>query len=94
MLRTLAALLGVNTFCGQLATVTVVLLATGTLHADARGYGLLLAGAAAGSVLGGLVNARVVARIGVLPALLTALTANVVAFAGIALPALVRSQPT
>ncbi|MFJ1767758.1 MFS transporter [Amycolatopsis sp. NPDC088138] len=83
LLRTLAALLGVNTFCGQLAYVTLVLLATQTLHADARGYGLLLAGAAAGSVLGGLVNARVVARIGALPALLTALSVNVVAFAGV-----------
>jgi MFS family permease len=85
LLRTLAALLGVNTFCGQLATVTLVLLATQSLHADARGYGLLLAGAAAGSVLGGLVNARVVALIGALPAILTALTVNVVAFAGIGL---------
>ena len=85
LLRTLAALLGVNTFFGQLATVTLVLLATQTLHADARGYGLLLAGAAAGSVLGGLVNARVVARIGALPAIVTALTVNVVAFAGIGL---------
>ncbi|MFG1647492.1 MFS transporter [Amycolatopsis sp. NPDC049252] len=85
LLRTLAALLGVNTFCGQLAYVTLVLLATQTLHADARGYGLLLAGAAAGSVLGGLVNARVVARIGPLPALLTALSLNVVAFAGVGL---------
>ncbi|MDT7802994.1 MAG: hypothetical protein QOI78_6427, partial [Actinomycetota bacterium] len=85
LLRTLAALLGVNTFCGQLAYVTLVLLATQTLHADARGYGLLLAGAAAGSVLGGLVNARVVARIGALPAIVTALTVNVVAFAGVGL---------
>ncbi|WP_326949160.1 MFS transporter [Amycolatopsis sp. NBC_01307] len=85
LLRTLAVLLGVNTFCGQLANVTLVLLATQTLHVGARGYGVLLAGAAAGSVLGGLVNARVVARIGPLAALLTALSVNVVAFAGIGL---------
>ncbi|WP_328648726.1 MFS transporter [Amycolatopsis sp. NBC_00348] len=85
LLRTLAVLLGVNTFCGQLANVTLVLLATQTLHVGARGYGVLLAGAASGSVLGGLVNARVVARIGALPALLTALSVNVVAFAGIGL---------
>jgi MFS family permease len=85
LLRTLAVLLGVNTFCGQLGNATLVLLATQTLHLDARGYGLLLAGAAIGSLLGGLVNARVVAKIGALPALLTALATNVVVFAGIGL---------
>ncbi|WP_031169065.1 MFS transporter [Streptosporangium roseum] len=85
LLRTLAALLGVNTFCGQLGNVTLVLLATQTLHLDARGYGLLLAGAAVGSLLGGLVSARVVDRVGALPALLTALATNVVVFVGIGL---------
>lgn len=83
LLRTLALLLGVNTFCFQLGSVTLVLLATQTLHLSSRGYGLLLAGAAVGSVLGGLVNARIVARIGALPALLVSLTANVIIFAGI-----------
>ncbi|KAA2266541.1 MFS transporter [Solihabitans fulvus] len=85
LLRTLAVLLGVNTFCGQLANVTLVLLATQELRLDTRGYGLLLTGAALGSVIGGLVNARVVGRIGALPALLTALATNVVAFVGIGL---------
>jgi MFS family permease len=85
LLRTLAVLLGVNTFCGQLGNATLVLLATQTLHLNARGYGLLLAGAAIGSLLGGLVNARVVTRIGALPALLTALATNVVIFVGIGL---------
>ena len=85
LLRTLAVLLGVNTFCGQLGNVTLVLLATQTLHLDARGYGLLLAGAAIGSLLGGLVSARVVKRAGALPALLTALAVNVVVFVGIGL---------
>jgi MFS family permease len=85
LLRTLAVLLGVNTFCGQLGNATLVLLATQTLHLTARGYGLLLAGAAIGSLLGGLVNARVVTRIGALPALLTALATNVVIFVGIGL---------
>ncbi|MCU1683315.1 MAG: antibiotic efflux protein [Amycolatopsis sp.] len=85
LLRTLALLLGVNTFCGQLGNATLVLLATQTLHLDARGYGLLLGGSALGSVLGGLVNARVVARIGALPALFTALATNVVVFIGIGL---------
>ncbi|MDP4506979.1 MFS transporter [Nonomuraea turcica] len=85
LLRTLAVLLGVNTFCWQLGNVSLVLLATQTLRLDAPGYGLLLAGAALGSVLGGLVSARVVARIGALPALLTALATNVVVFVGIGL---------
>lgn len=85
LLRTLAMLLGVNTFCHQLATTTLVLLATTTLGLDAGGYGLLLAGAALGSVLGGLVSAPAVTRFGALPALLTALAANVAAYLGIGL---------
>lgn len=85
LLRTLALLLGVNTFCLQLGTVTLVLLATRTLHLGARGFGLLLAGAAVGSVVGGLVHARIAARIGALPALVIALAANVPVFVGIGL---------
>lgn len=85
LLRTLALLLGVNTFCGQLGMATLVLLATGPLHLHVEGYGLLLAGAATGSVLGGLVNARIVARIGALPALLTSLATNAIVFVGIGL---------
>lgn len=83
LLRTLALLLGANTFCFQLGNVTLVLLATQTLHLGAHGYGVLLAGAAVGSVLGGLVNARIAARIGALPALLAALAANVAIFLGL-----------
>jgi MFS family permease len=83
LLRTLAGLLAVNTFCFQLGNVTVVLLATQTLRVSDRGYGLLLAGAAIGSVLGGVVNASIVARIGELPALLVALGANVFIFVAI-----------
>lgn len=85
LLRTLAILLGVNTFCGQLATATLVLLATETLHVSTAGYGLLLAGAAFGGLLGGLVNARIVAAFGALPALLAALAGNVLVFAAIGL---------
>jgi hypothetical protein len=43
LLCTLAGLLAVNTFCFQLGNVTVILLATQTLHVSDRGYGLLLA---------------------------------------------------
>ncbi|WP_433664115.1 MFS transporter [Nocardia sp. CA-128927] len=85
LLRTLAILLGVNTFCGQLGNVVLVLLATQTLRVDTAGYGLLLASAATGSVFGGLINARIIDKIGALPALLTALATNVVAFVGIGL---------
>ena len=85
LLRTLAILLGVNTFCGQFATATLVLLATETLHVSTAGYGLLLAGAAFGGLLGGLVNARIVSAFGALPALLGALAGNVVVFAAIGL---------
>ena len=80
LLRALAGLLAVNTFCFQLGNVTVVLLATQTLHVSEHGFGLLLAAAAVGSMGGGLVNAPLAARIGPLPALLLALTANVVIF--------------
>jgi MFS family permease len=59
LLRTLAVLLGVNTFCWQLGNVALVLLATQELHLDAPGYGLLLAGAAVGSLLGGLLGAPI-----------------------------------
>ncbi|MFG2078534.1 MFS transporter [Nonomuraea maritima] len=85
LLRTLAVLLGVNNFCGQLANTMLVLLATQTLGLSARVYGLLLASAAIGSLLGALVNARVVERLGAFPALVTALVTNVVVFAGIGL---------
>lgn len=85
LLRALAALLAVNTFCFQLGTATLVLLATQTLDLGTRGYGLLLAGAAVGSVLGGLVNARVVARVGALPALGGSLAGNAAVFVAIGL---------
>ncbi|HWC81886.1 MAG TPA: MFS transporter [Pseudonocardiaceae bacterium] len=85
LLRTMALLLGANTFCNQFGMATLVLLATGPLHVTARGYGVLLAGAAIGSLLGGLTNARLVARFGELPALLASLSANVLLFLGIGL---------
>ncbi|MEV5502495.1 MFS transporter [Nonomuraea fuscirosea] len=85
LLRTLAVLLGVNTFCFHLGNVSLVLLATQTLRLDTRGYGLLLAGAAIGSLLSGLVSARLVATTGELPTLLAALVTNVIVFVGIGL---------
>lgn len=64
LLRTLAVLLGVNNFCNQLGQATLVLFATQGLGVSTAGYGLLLAAGAVGSVLGGLVNPRIVGRIG------------------------------
>jgi len=85
LLRTLALLLGVNAFCYQLANVTLVLLATRVLHLGAAGYGLLLACAAVGGTLGGLVGARIIDAVGELPALLASLGANVIVFMAIGL---------
>lgn len=82
LLRTLAALLGFNNFCGQMAYATLVLLATQTLHIGIAGYGVFLAAAAIGSVFGGLVNARIVRRFGALPSLTTGLIAAMVTYFG------------
>ncbi|MGR6914428.1 MFS transporter [[Actinomadura] parvosata] len=85
LLRTLALLLALNTFCWQLGNVSLILLATQELGLDAPGYGLLLAAAALGSLLGGLVGAPVIERAGPLPALVAALLTNAAAFVGVAL---------
>lgn len=76
LLRTLALLVGINNFCYQLGNVTLVLLATQTLQLETSGYGLLLAAAAVGSVLCGLINARLIDKIGPLRALITASAIN------------------
>lgn len=85
LLRTLAILLGINTFCFSMATATQVLLATRTLHVTPGGYGILLGSAAVGSIIGGIVNSRFIERVGPLPALVTSLTATAVIFEGISL---------
>ncbi|MEU0463409.1 MFS transporter [Amycolatopsis sp. NPDC006131] len=83
LLRTLAALLAVNTFCAQLGNATLVLLATQTLHLSTGGYGLLLTGAAVGSLLAGVLD--VPARLGARRTLRLALVANAVIFIAIGL---------
>ncbi|ONF73414.1 MFS transporter [Amycolatopsis keratiniphila] len=82
LLRTLAVLLGINTFCGQLGNATLVLFVTDVLHLGEGVFGLLLAGAAIGGVVGGLVITRLVAWLGDLRALLVSLAVNAVVFAG------------
>ncbi|AUI59278.1 MFS transporter [Amycolatopsis sp. BJA-103] len=83
LLRALALLLGVNTFCGQLGNATLVLFVTDALHLGAGMFGVLLAGAALGSIAGGLVITRLVARLGELRALLVSLAVNAVVFVGV-----------
>jgi MFS family permease len=85
LLRSLAVLLGVNTFCGQFGSATLVLLATQTLQVSVRGFGLLLAAAAVGAVVGGLMNAPVAARIGEPAALLVSLAGMALTYLGMGL---------
>ena len=85
LLRTLALLLGVNNFCGQFGNATLVLLATQVVHVSAGGYGVLLAGAAVGSVVGGMVNSGVVRRMGETAALLTAMAGMALTYLGMGL---------
>lgn len=85
LLRTLALLLGVNNFCGQLGNATLVLLATQVVQVSPGGFGVLLAGAAVGSVVGGLVNSGVVRRLGETAALLTAMAGMALAYLGMGL---------
>ena len=84
-LRALAATLAVNTFCFAMGTATLVLLATRTLHISTAGYGVLLAVAAIGSVLGGVLTPRLLTRVADFHALAAGLAVNVVCFVGIGL---------
>lgn len=85
VLRTLALMLGMNTFCFQLAFATLVLLATRTLHLSERGYGLMLVGYGVGGIIGGLVNNGVARRFGALPTLAASYAGNAVVYVAIGL---------
>src|SRR5580692_1671557 len=85
LLRVVAVLLGVYNFANQMGQAVLVLLATQTLHVSTRGYGLLLAASAVGSVVGGLVNPILTRRIGMLPSLVLPAVVTAVAFVGIGL---------
>jgi MFS family permease len=85
LLRTLAVMLGMNTFCFQLGFATLVLYATQTLRLSVRAYGLMLVGMGLGSLLGGLLNSRVAGRLGVLPALVISYALNAILFLGMGL---------
>jgi MFS family permease len=64
VLRTLAIVLGIINFAGQMAMSTFVLFAEDRLGLGERGFGVLLAALAIGGVLGGLFAARLTARVG------------------------------
>ena len=85
LLRVVAVLLGIYNFANQMGQAVLVLLATQTLHVSARGYGLLLAASAVGSVVGGLVNPILTRRIGMLPSLVLPALVSAAAFVGIGL---------
>ena len=85
LLRVVAVLLGVYNFANQMGQAVLVLLATQTLHVSTRGYGLLLAASAVGSVAGGLLNPILTRRMGMLPALVLPAVVDAAAFAGIGL---------
>jgi MFS family permease len=85
LLRVVAVLLGIYNFANQMGQAVLVLLATQTLHVSTRGYGLLLAASAVGSVVGGLVNPILTRRIGMLPSLVLPALVDAAAFVGIGL---------
>ena len=85
LLRVVAVLLGIYNFANQMGQAILVLLATQTLHVSARGYGLLLAASAVGSVVGGLVNPILTRRMGMLSALVLPALIDAAAFVGIGL---------
>jgi Transmembrane secretion effector len=69
LLRIVAVMLAASGFAGTMGSATLVLFTTQTLHVSARGYGLLLACSAAGSVAGGLVNPVLARRVRPVPLL-------------------------
>jgi MFS family permease len=85
LLRVIAVLLGIYNFANQMGQAVLVLLATQTLHVSVRGYGLLLAASAVGSVVGGLVNPVLTRRMGMLPSLVLPALVDAAAFVGIGL---------
>jgi MFS family permease len=85
LLRVVAVLLGIFNFANQMGQAVLVLLATQTLHVGTRGYGLLLAVTAVGSVIGGLVSPAVTRRLGMLSSLIIAGAVDAAVFAGLGL---------
>jgi MFS family permease len=85
LLRVVAVLLGIYNFANQMGQAVLVLLATQVLHVSSRGYGLLLAASAVGSVVGGLVNPVLTRRLGLVPSLVLPAVVDAAAFVGLGL---------
>src|SRR5439155_14468016 len=85
LLRVVAVLLGVFNFANQMGQAVLVLLATQTLHVGTRGYGLLLAVTAVGSVAGGVVSPALTRRLGMLPTLIVSGAVDAAVLAGLGL---------
>jgi MFS family permease len=85
LLRVVAILLGIYNLANQMGQAVLVLLATQTLHVSTRGYGLLLAASAVGSVAGGLMNPVLIRHMGMLPSLVLPALIDAAAFIGIGL---------
>ncbi|GAA2219314.1 MFS transporter [Promicromonospora sukumoe] len=83
LLRTLAVLLGANNFCNQFAAVTLVLVVTTSLGLPAHMFGIALTAIAAGSILGGIANNRIVQSVGEGATLIGSLTATGLSFLAI-----------
>jgi MFS family permease len=85
LLRVVAVLLGVANFCFEMGEAVLVLYATQVLHVGTRGYGLLLAATAVGSVVGGLVNPVLTRQAGLVASLIISMAALSALFVGIGL---------
>jgi MFS family permease len=85
LLRVVAVLLGIFNFANQMGQAVLVLLATQVLHTGTRGYGLLLAATAVGSVVGGLMSPLVTGRLGIPASLIVAGAGDAAVFAGLGL---------
>jgi MFS family permease len=85
LLRAVALLLGVTNFGWQMGQATLVLLATHTLHAGSRGYGLLFTASAVGAVAGGFANPVITRKLGMRLSLILAMAAFAASSAGIGL---------
>jgi MFS family permease len=79
MLRGLAVALGLSNFGFQMSQAVFVLFAKERLHITDREFGFLLAVIGLGSIAGGLLGERIVARLGRLPALYGSVTVWAVA---------------
>jgi MFS family permease len=85
LLRTLALVLGALNFASWLGMSTFVLFAQEILGLDDAGFGLLLAGMAVGSVLGGIFGARIARALGPGRALIVSIMAFCLPWAAVGL---------